>query len=345
MRKPVLYLCSAALTIAIYGCGGNENGAVEVKSMGQLHEENGVPVRTEVVEPGIFETTYTYHSVLTGVEETSAAAMLSDKVEKINFKVGDHVRKDTVVITFPTDNPAAQYFQSKVAFEHAETTLGRIRSLYENGGISLQEYDNAKTQFEVSKANWETVQQTVTVEAPISGILTNLAVRESDNVNPGDILFTISKTEKLKTRLWISEGQIADIHVGNTATASWQGKTLGGSVVQVDMSLDDKQQAFGAVIEFDNPGMNMMSGVNAEVVIHGKRNDNTVITARKNILWDDESWYVFVAQNDVAVRREVSLGRSRGIDIEITGGLNPGDTLITEGQSLLEDNTNIRVIN
>jgi multidrug efflux pump subunit AcrA (membrane-fusion protein) len=45
------------------------------------------------------------------IRETSASAMLSDKGEKINFAVGDHVAKDQVVMTFPTDNPATQYYQ------------------------------------------------------------------------------------------------------------------------------------------------------------------------------------------------------------------------------------------
>ena len=331
----------AGIAILLPGCSDNTESA-EVKSIDQIRVEKGVPVRTEVVTAKPFESDYSYFAVLTGIEETTASSVIDDKVEKINYRVGARVVKDAIVLTFPTDNPAAQYYQAKVAYEHAETTLERIKNLYENGGISLQEYDNTRTQFNVAKANWETVRQSVAVKAPISGILTNLAVRVSDNVEAGDILFTIAKTNKLKTRIWASEHQIADIHVGGGATALWQDITLQGKVTQVDLSLDTSKQAFGVVVEFDNTESGVMSGVNAEVVIRGETAD-VIMTARKNVLSDSDSFCVYLAENDVAVKRTVTLGRNRGVDVEILDGLKQGDVLITEGQTLLEDNSKISI--
>jgi len=345
MRVFLSLTAIAVLVVSVSGCGGSESASIEAKSMEQIHAENGVPVKTEIVEANPLESEFYYYSVLTGFAETTASAMVSDKVESIGYKVGDSVVIDAIVVTFPTDNPAAQYYQIKIAYEHAGTTLDRIKNLYENGGISLQEYDNARTQSEVAKANWDTVRQTVTVKAPISGIITNMAVRESDNVKPGDILFTVSKMSKLKTRIWVSEGQIDEVKVGNTATASWRDIILQGEVVQVDMSLDSSNQAFGVVVEFENPENSMMSGVNAEVLLKGKKNSAAITTARKNVITDKESSYVYLADNDVSVKRPVTLGRGMGLDVEIVDGLNPGDCLVTEGQMLLEDNMKISIKN
>lgn len=345
MRKSPTLMLIALIAFSAFDCNKNNNDSLETKSMEKLHAENGVPVKTEIVKAVPFGIEYSYHSVLTGFEETTASAMVSDKVEKIHFRVGDRISKDTIVVTFPTDNPAAQYFQAKVAYEHAETTLKRIKNLYENGGISLQELDNATTQYEVANANWNAVQQIIAVKAPISGILMNIAVRESDNVEPGDKLFTISKTQKLKTRIWASEHQIEDIAVGNAAKARWQGIELQGKVVQVDMSIDSSKQAYRVVIEFDNTENHMMSGVNAEVIIKGKQDADTIITARKNILNDGESHYIFLAENGLAIKREVILGRNKDLDVEVIEGLEPGEILITEGQMLLENNMKIDVIN
>jgi len=222
--------------------------------------------------------------------------------------------------------------------------LQRIEALYKEGGISLQEYDNTRAQYDVTKANWDAVQQSVMVKAPIGGVLTNLAVQESDNVSPGEALFTISKTRKLKTHVWASEHQIGEIAVGDTATASWRDVTLRGSIVQIDLSLDTSKQAYGVLIEFDNPENRMMSGVNADIVIHGNQDNNVVMIARKNILTDGDTHYVYLAENGAAVRREVVPGRNRGLDVEIIQGLEPGDILITEGQMLLSDHTPVSVV-
>lgn len=331
----------ALTVIAAPGCGKK---SVESKSMDAIYEESGVPVTVAAVAAGEFRPDCLFHSVLTGIRETSASAMLSDKVEKINFAVGDHVAKDQIVMIFPTDNPATQYYQVKTTFEHAGTTLARIKNLYDNGGISLQEYENTKTQYEVVKANWESVQRAVRVKAPIGGVITQITVRESDNVAPGDKLFVVADTRKLKAEVWVTENQAASVSKGAAATASWQDITIPGRVVQVDASLNAKRQAFGAVIEFDNPGGRMKAGVNAEIHVSGGRSGNAVVVDRKNIVTVGDSSFVYVARDSVAVMQPVVTGRRRGMDIEIIRGLQPGDQLITGGQMLLEDGAKIRIV-
>ncbi len=345
MRVILTILTGALLTVIALGCSNDAETQIEAKSMEQIHAENGVPVKTASIETGAFQTEYSYFAVLTGYTESSGNAMLSDEVESIKYKVGDYVKKDAVVVTFPIDNPQAQYYQSKVSYEHAEATLKRIKSLYDGGGISLQEYENTKTQYEVSKANWDTIQETVVVKAPVSGIITKMSVRVGDDVNPGDALFTVSTTKKLKSKIWVSESQIADIKVGNPATATWQGKTITGKVVQVDLSLNQDQQAFEVIAEFDNSGGEMLNGVNAEIILKGQEIPDIISIARKNLLNDGESDYVFVAEKGVAVKRPVNVGRSKGFEVEILDGLNIGETLIIEGLSLLNDNAKISVKN
>ena len=199
MKKALLLISSLGIIVQFFaGCTGKKQDA---KSMEQLYKENGVPVKVKTVVDRPFTTEHVFHAVLTGIKESTAGAAVADKVEKIHFKVGDRVEKDQVVISFPIDNPAAQYNQAKVAFEHAKSTLQRMKNLYENGGISLQEYENTKTQFQVTKANWQAVQQSVKVKAPISGIITQIDVQESDNVRREDKLFTVSQTHRLKARL------------------------------------------------------------------------------------------------------------------------------------------------
>ncbi|NIA31364.1 MAG: efflux RND transporter periplasmic adaptor subunit, partial [Actinobacteria bacterium] len=253
-------------------------------------------------------------------------------------------KKDQVVVSFPTDNPAAQYYQTKVSFEHAQATLKRMKNLYESGGISLQEFENTKTQFKVVKANWEAVKQFVKVQAPISGIITQINVQESDNVHAGDALFTISQTFKLKSKFWVSESEIKDIHTGDSASATWGDVTIKGRVSQVDLSLDSKKQAFGVAVEFDNFQKQIKSGVNAKIMIQSGGGGEGILIDRKNLVKMENKNIVFVAINGIAKEREIILGKSLGLDVEVTKGLNPGDLLITEGQLLLKNGDKIRII-
>ena len=323
------------------GCGKK---SVESKSMDTIYKESGVPVTVQTLQPGQLRDEFLFHAVLTGIEESSGEAKISDTVGKILFAVGDHVDKDQVVITFPTDNPSTPYYQTKIAFEHAGTTLARIKNLYESGGISLQEYENTKTQYEVTKANWESVQRTVRARAPITGIITQIAVRESDNVKAGDKLFTIADTRRLKAEVWVTEDQGSSIMKGAQAAATWRDVAISGKVVQMDTSLDEKRQSFGAVIEFANPGGRMNNGVNAEIRVNNRKGGQMLVIDRKNVRTEGDSSFVFVARDSLAEKRPVTLGRRQEMNVEVIRGLEPGDRLITKGQMLLEDKTKIRIV-
>lgn len=333
----------SGLTLLLFVHSGCSKKDSEAKSMEQLYSENGIPVKVEKVVLRSVEEAHRFHGLLTGYRESSASASLADKVETIHYSVGDYVEKAAVVISFPTTNPAAQYSQAKVAYEHAEATLKRMKNLYESGGISLQDYENTQAQFRVAEANWNAVRQAVQVLAPISGVITQITVQETENVQPGDKLFTISQTDRLKAKIWVTEEEVGHIRVNNPAGATWKGKELTGKVVQVDMALNPQMQAFGVVVEFDNSGERIPSGVNAEITILRRDDEKIIKIDRKNII-EKENKMVFVAEGNVAKQRVVETGRILGLDVEITRGLNPGDLLITEGQFLLNDGDKINII-
>lgn len=343
MYKPVFIIAALLTAFLLFTSCTKEK--VNAKSMEQLYKENGVPVKVEPVESRSLSIENTFHAVLSGIKESEASAAVADKVEKLHYAVGDYVKKDAVVISFPIDNPAAQYNQAKVGFEHAETTMKRMKTLYESGGISLQDFENTKTQVQVAKANWEAVQQSVKVKAPISGTITQINVQESDNVNPGDNLFTVSQTDRLKAKIWVSESDINSIHNGDQVIANWNGKTINGHVTQVDMSLNSQMQAFGVAVEFDNPSNIIKSGINAEIKISSILASEAIVIERKNILTIDKKSVVFVAKSSKAEKREITLGKAIGVMVQVTQGLQEGDRLITEGQMLLNDGDKILVTN
>nr|MBN2277385.1 efflux RND transporter periplasmic adaptor subunit [candidate division Zixibacteria bacterium] len=324
----------------LVGCGRE----VESKSMEQIYAEEGIPVCVEPVVPTGFSSELEYNAVLTGIKESSAYAAIADKIDRINYKVGDYIEKDAVVLTFPTDNPSAKYFQAKVAFENAETTFARMRSYFETGGLSKQDFDNAQAAYEVAAANWDAVRQSVLVKAPIGGILTRMNVVESDNVHKDDELFAISQIDHLKARIWVSDKHICSFKLGQEATARWNGATLKGRVVQVDMSMNQNRQAFGVVIEFDNPEKAIRCGVTAGIMVSIYHDSQAVVVERKNIVTQDNVNYVFVAEDNTAHKRKVTLGGSGGLEVEIIDGLMMGEMLITEGQIHLEEGKKIRII-
>ena len=323
------------------GCGSDQ---VETRNTEQIYAEEGVPVRVATVELTEFRTEFTYTATLTGIRESSAYAAIADRVAAIHVKVGDRVAKDDVIISFPTDNPAAQYYQAKVSFENARTSHERIENLYASGGVSRQALDNSQAAREVAEANWDAVRQAVEVKAPIDGVVTKIDVQESDNVEEDVELFTIARLDTMKARVWVAEKDVAEFIEGLPATARWNDRVLAGRVTQVDMSINRDRQAFGVVIAFDNPGIIAMSGITVDLTIATYSNPHCVVIDRKYIQNEDGRSVVYVAADGAAMKRRVSTGRTQGARVEVRDGLVPGELLIVEGQMLLEDGAKVKII-
>ncbi len=335
----IVAVVSLALLPVLTSCSRDTAAA---KSMEQIYAEQGIPVEVQPVNAVPFNIRHAFNTVLTGIEETGASAMIGDRVEAVHYRVGDYVKKDAVVVSFPTDNPAAQYFQAKVGYEHALTTYQRMKNLYESGGIALQELDSVRTQMSVAEANWNAVKQSVHVRAPISGILTSIRVRISDQVHSGDDLFVVSRTDRLKAEIWLQETIRDQIEIGAPATATWNGRTLQGKIVQVDRSMDPERQAFGAVAVFDNPGRLMMSGVNAGISVASAGKTESVVIDRRHLIREGGRTFVYVEENGAARKQEVALGASTGLDVPVLKGLGPGDRLIVSGAMQLKDGARVR---
>ncbi|MBO7047759.1 MAG: efflux RND transporter periplasmic adaptor subunit [Spirochaetia bacterium] len=340
-------LCFAALaaTVALAGCT-KDKAAEEInkKSMAQIYSEEGTPVNVATVKTSSFQTALSYDAAVKGIYESTASAKLSDSVESVKYSVGDWVDKDAVVVTFPKNNPSANYYQAKTIYENLEATYKRMSTLYKAKGISKQDYDNAVTAYENAKATWDNVNEMVNVKAPISGLITRLDVQKTDNVKAGDVLFAVTDDSKLKGKVWIQERDISKVSKGMKVTATWNGAEITGRISQLDLALNPDMQAFGALIELDNAEGKIPSGVNAKINIVAYENNNVIALDRKNITFDGKRAYVFIASGNKAVKKEVKTGSNFGNKVEIISGIKAGDKLITDGNKNIADGTFIRVI-
>lgn len=339
--KLITLLAAATMLFGFAGCSSQKT---EAQNMEQIYQQQGVPVKTQIVQPQSFKTQLIYNATLSGLLESSAYASFGGRIEKIYNKVGDYVKKDQVVMSFPVETPSAQYNQAKAAYENAKKNLARLEKLYQKGGVSQQTYDNVRVQYDVAKANWDAVNRSVEVKAPISGIITRIDVSASDNVKRKAELFTVSQTKRLKAKIWVGENEICDIQPGLPAVAEWHGRQIKGQVKQVDLSMNVMHQAFGVVLEFDNSDNAVVCGTTAEIKIFTYRNPQAIVVPTKTLVKRAGKRYVYLAQNGVAKLQPVTVGRSSGLNTEILSGLQAGDTLITEGQLLLEDGRKIKII-
>jgi len=339
--KRYLIILTALIVILISACGKKQEAG---KSMEQIYSEEGVPIRQTIVEQTTFHQNLLYNATLSGIEETTVQAMVSEVITRINAKVGDRVTKDQIIVCFPQNTPSAQYEQAATAFNSIKTTLERMQRLFNQGAISQQDLDNVETQYKVAKANLETSDKMINVRAPISGIITAVYVNPSDKVYPGKDLFTVASTNGYKAVIMVPDMEINKFKKGAKATATWMETTISGRVTEIPMAMDNATKAFRVEVSF--PGMNkkISYGVTAEISVEILNKPNVIVVERHQIVSENGSKYVWLNQDGKAVKKEITTGLDNTIAFEVTSGLNPGDMLITEGINMLTEGAKLRVI-
>jgi len=341
MKKYLLIILS--ISMILMACGKKE--VVKASSMEDLYKEQGVPVKVQTIELQEFSKEMISNCTLNGIQETPVYSMLSDQVAKIHVKIGSYVRKDQIIMEFPISNPSASFKQAEAAYNMSKQTYDRMKNLYQNGGISKQDLDGAETQYKVSHANLDAVQQAVQVRAPIDGIITDINVKQAQKVNPGDLLCTVSQLSQMKGRIWLTESEIPYVKSGMNVNFNWNEETYTGRITDIALSMNPDKKAFGVDLVIANKGNRLKSGINGEVQLNLMNKANAVIIPR-NLIQKDENQkqFVYVAVNSKAVKTIIEAGLENNLDVQINKGLKAGDVLIVEGYNIVEPDQKINVI-
>jgi membrane fusion protein, multidrug efflux system len=339
IRKTVMMLLIAAF---IAGCGQEVQ---ETKSMEQIQTEEGVPVRVVEIKTQSFQKDISFFTQLEGIKEATKGAMVGGRIDRVRAKVGDNVAKDQVIIEFAEDNPGLQFEQARSAFENSERTYKRMKALLDAGEIAQANFDGAETNYLVSKRNYESLSQMLYVQAPFAGTIVEIKVNEGDNVKNETSLFRVAQVNKMRAKVWANEDEISMIKKGMKAYTEIGGRRFYGTVSDISMALDQMRRAFYAVVEFDNPGQVLKSGMTADIKILVYDNPKAIVVPRNIIMTDSDGMYVFVENENMASKRYIMNGRDAGINYEVTGGLSVGEKLITQGNALVNNGSKVKVIN
>lgn len=341
MKKSILYLITALVILSFGACGKKQESA---QSMDKLHSELGIPVRVKEAETSTFSQSLRYNAVLAGAQESTAQAMVSDVITEIRAHVGDSVKKGDIIVVFPKNTPAAHYDQAESAFQSISKVHDRMQRLYNESAISLQDYENVRTQYLVAKANLEASEQMVYVRAPISGVITNIMVNVAEKSYPGQSLFTVAGAGGYKATLMIPDSEINKLKRGASVKATWDENSIQGRISTIAMAMDTQRKGFRVEVDFPAKHAKIPYGVTAELQVEVLSKPNTFVIPRHQLIRENGNSYLWVAEGEKATRRQVEVGLESQLDYEITSGLAAGDLLITEGIKSLFEGAKIRII-
>ncbi len=332
-------LLACLMVLALLSCGDGKPDA----DFSQAENTGDVTVEVRVIEKKPFSVALTYKSTLAGLNESVVKSGVNDRVEKVLFKIGDEVKKEDVVLQFPETNPAMQYAKAKQALDNAGKSYERVKEQAKAGTASQKELAAIEKQYNMSKQNFESIRRMIFVESPSDGTILEVFVKAGDKSAIGKELFKVGDEKTMATVVWVAEKDKPVVKPRMKAVLTVDGKDYAGRVVSVSDTLDPKSRAYKAELQFANPGKTLKSGTPADVRVITYESPSAVTIPSACILSEAGKQYVYVSVNGIAAKRYISTGQVNAMDIEVTSGLNPGDSLVTAGQTMLKDGDRVRV--
>ena len=223
----------------------------------------------------------------------------------------------------------------------------RYQELYEVGGISKQQLDQAKTQLDVAEYALGNLNENTTLVAPINGLVT------ARNYDPGDVatqlpILTIESINPVKVKVNVSESYYSMVTIGmpvEVQVDALGSETFQGKVSLIHPTIDPVSHTFTVEITVPNNDQRLRPGMFARVRMNFGTNERPLLADRavlKQVGSNDR--YVFLEKDGKAVYTLVELGVRLDDKYEILSGLKAGDKVIVHGNTGLIDGSEVEVV-
>lgn len=339
MNKQMQYALIALAALMLAACGSKSDEATSDAE--QSEELPQVKVQRVVSKPVAQLGTYSATVESDVVNNLSPNSNL--RIKKIYVDVGDFVRQGQVLVQLDT----ADLQQLKLQVDNQQLEFNRTASLYEVGGASKSEYDDAKMQLDVLSTQYQQKLENTQLRTPITGVVTARNYDDGDMYASSPVL-TIEQTNPVKLLVYVPEARYKYVHKGMTVPLTldaYEGETFNSTVTTVYPSINSATHTFPVELTIDNSDQRVRPGMFARATINFGEIERVLIPDEaivKQIGAGDR--YVYTYRDGRVSYDKVELGRHLENYYEITSGVQPGTQVVVAGQSRLRDGVAVTVI-
>lgn len=317
---------------------------------------------------------------LDGYVNAQIQPQVSGYLVRQDYREGQHVRKGDVL--FEIDPRAFQasldQAQGQLGQARAQLQLSQINVTRDTPLVAIHALAKSQLDSDTQQANqYESLVKTdeagveaarlnlewTKVRSLIDGIVGRATTQVGNLVSTSTTLTSISQVNPIKAFFSISEQEYIDL----TDSAKQQGAVdllKGGGKISLDLALanGDKYPAKGSIVfvdravdnttgtiliagSFPNPSGFLRPGQFARVrALTSVQKDVLIVPQRAVLDQQGQHMAVVVGANNTAKIQKITVGRQVGQDWIVTGGLNPGDRVVTEGNGKVRDGMTIKPV-
>jgi len=269
---------------------------------------------------------------------------VSGRLIYLNVPDGGIVSQGTLLAKINDADLQAQREQYKSQLDLAIKTEKRLSELLRVNGVNQADFDVAVNQVSTLEANLKYVDAQLdktVIKAPFSGQLGLRLVSPGAYVTPQTILGTLGQTDKVKIDFSVPESYSSLIRLGNKVKVQTNDSkdSLTATITAIDPQINSVTRNIKARAFLDSG--NILPG--AFVKVQLDKNRKAMIVPTNSIIPEAYLSQVVAVKNGKAVFKTVETNLRNATVIEITKGLEPGDSIVVSGMLYVRPNAKVKI--
>jgi RND family efflux transporter MFP subunit len=268
-------------------------------------------------------------------------------VRSVLVKQGDYVHQGQLLLKLDDAVQRNSVANAQIALDHAKDLYQRRKNLWDQKIGTEVDYINAKNAVDQSETQLKLAQDQLdftNVYADISGTVDNITIKVGEAFAPGAQSLHLVNTSNLKVVVQVPEQYQERVRVGTPVMIDFPGlnnKEVIGAVRTTGKTINPDSRSFSVEVKLPND-KDIRSNQVAVVRLQDYYAPKALAIPVNTLQNDENGKYVMVATKAkdntlLAHKKTITIGQSYGDKVEVTGGLEIGDQLITDGfQGLYE---------
>ncbi len=305
------------------------------------------PVRVAEVAPQTFETVVESLGTIEARESVTVTATVTERVRELLFDDGDRVEAGQVLARLDADEERADLREAMVQVEDERRELERIRDRVAEGVVTRQQVDQQRSRLNEAEARHAAAQARVdqrVIRAPFAGQLGLRKVSPGALVSPGTPIVELDDIAVVNADFAVPERHAAAIRLGMTVRGRSARDPFAGEVVALSNRIDVATRTLMVRARVDNPERALRPGMLVNIHLPLDPVERPAVPEGA-VQQTADQHFVFRLRDDETVERiRIRIGRRTPGFAEVLEGLEPGDTVVSEGTLRVRDGMQVRVL-
>lgn len=308
-----------------------------------------LPVEAVVIRPEPFERKLIVTGSILPSESIELRPEVSGKIVSISFQESQKVVKGQRLVKMDDDELLAQLEKQKYNRKLNQDNEFRQRKLLEKEAISQEEYDNSLNKLKTTEADIKVLEAQIaetSIEAPFDGFVGFRFVSPGAYVSPSTVIATIYALDPAKIEFSIPARYATRVGLGskvifrqeNTDSLKYEGE-----VYAVEPQIDPQTRTLKIRARTPNPQGKLIPGQFVSIELILEQLSEAILIPTESVVPVQDGAKVYVLKQGKATELMVVAGERTASKLEITKGLQPGDTVITTGILQLRPGTGVKI--